>query len=147
MIPYRPCSYPLVTAESAKFRYILTGMKKTITFFILVSLIASAAPPAPPTFSLDSCEPSATVIGACANPGNYYFSGENYSQHKTYTIFAVSDTGASFEIDTVVASDGLLSAEGFGVAGAGTWTFTIYNVNHNGAPVKTALGSATATFD
>ncbi len=120
-------------------------MKKTISLFVFVSLIATAAPPKPPTFALDSCAYSLNTPSACAVLGDYFFSGQYYSPNKDYRIFATSDNGNSFEITPLVNPDGSMSAEGYGVAGAGTWTFTIDSVNHNGNPLKD-LGSDGAPF-
>lgn len=86
------------------------------------------------------------LSGACDAAGSYTFSGDNYSPHKDYMIFATVDGVATYPIPVSVDANGHMSAEGFAVHGAGTWTFTIYNVSHNLTPQK-EYGSDTATFE
>jgi len=111
-------------------------MKKIFAVLVLVSMIVSAAPMVP---SLDLFSCSELAPGVCDAAEPYSFTGDGYSTHKDYLL-----VGAGREIVVIVASDGSMTATGFSGL-AGTWTFTMYQLNHNGTPTKT-LGSVDVTF-
>ena len=111
-------------------------INKPITLLLLASLIGSAAPTVP-SLSLESC--TVLASGACDASAPFTFTGDGYSQHKDYLL-----VGAGDDIVVSVASDGSMTATGFS-APVGTWTFTMYQLNHNATPMKT-LGSVDVTF-
>ena len=111
-------------------------MKKTFAVLVLVSMFASAAPRVP---SLDLFSCSELAPGVCDVAAPYTFTGDGYNPHKDYLL-----VGAGREIEVIVASDGSMTATAYSGL-AGTWTFTMYQLNHNGAVTKT-LGSVDVTF-
>jgi hypothetical protein len=124
-------------------------MRTPYTLFALISLILAAlvvtAAPPNPTLNF-SCTPDSAGTG-CSAFSVITFTGGGLNPHKSYRIDG-SAPEAPFDtfIDYLtVNSDGTYS-DSPSFLPAGTWTFTLSSVDHNGLPQKD-LQSILVLFD
>jgi hypothetical protein len=113
---------------------------------VLVGLVATAAPPNP-TLNV-TCDLNPTS-GNCAANTTPTFSGDGLHSHKSYAVEGTSLFNGSF-IDVLSSVDksgnySELSSDGF--LPADTWTFTLWELDHNGLPSKQLAGPVTLVFD
>jgi hypothetical protein len=112
----------------------------------LVGLVATAAPPNP---TLDvACTPDAAGTN-CAASTTPTFSGGGLNMHKDYAVEGTSLFNGSF-IDVLSSVDksgnySELSSDGF--LPADTWTFTLWELDHNGNLNKQLTPPQTLVFD
>jgi hypothetical protein len=127
-------------------------MRTFLTLFVfaslvLVALVATAASPNPTlnvTCTLDGDSP--TPDCASAQP---IFSGDGLHMHKSYAVVATQLLGNGF-IDVLSSVDkqghySELSSDG--VIDPATWTFTLWELDHNGNLNKPLTTPQTLTFD
>ncbi len=131
--------------------YSVFTMRTLYTLFalislILVSFVATAAPPNP-TLSVD-CTPD-TALTNCAAFTTPTFSGSGLHSHKSYAVEGTSLASGSFiaVLSSVDKSGNYSEPSGDGFLAADTWTFTLWELDHNGNLNKQVGTSSTLTFD
>ena len=104
--------------------------------------------PQGPTIGISSCGPTQDGNGCAANVP-FFFAGSGYDSKKLYIIEGSSpeDPGYIYQLDLLRPdANGDLDPESYAVK-AGTWTFDVYEINHNATPQKKLLATTTEVFE
>jgi hypothetical protein len=131
--------------------YSVFTMRTLYTLFalislVLVALVATAAPPNP---SLTvTCDPNSST-GNCLANTTPTFSGGGLNMHKSYCVMGTSLASGSFcaPLLSVDKQGNYNELSGDSFLNGDTWTFTLWEKDHNGSPSKQLDGPYILTFD